>query len=101
MENKRIKSDKKNKRTCLGCHKKIDKFSLYRIANIKEDLGKEKTIILDLTQKKGGRGAYLCSVECFEKSLEKRFLQKRLRSQLSSEKINEIKEEIKKATRGK
>lgn len=102
--------NKKNFRTCLGCHKVLEKNNFFRIACIKEneqekqkndnikklklDNGiykyKEKKvkIILDESQNIGGRGAYICSIKCFEKALENNFLSKRLRINLS-EKIKE------------
>ncbi len=92
--------NEKNIRTCLGCHKKTNKYSLYRIASIKKDDNK-KNIVLDIEQNQGGRGAYLCSLECLEKSTENKFLQSRLRSHVSMEDIINIKEEIKKRPRGK
>lgn len=108
--------NKKNIRTCLGCHIKQEKTNLFRIANIKinqdnekenrenNNAKKDKTkinnkVILDETQNMGGRGAYICSIQCLEKALEKNFLQKRLRINLSEEQKENLKQAISKAER--
>jgi len=47
-------------RTCIVCRKKLPKKELLRLCV------KGNQIILDRSQKEGGRGAYFC-VECFSK----------------------------------
>ena len=50
-------------RTCVVCREKKDKRDLLRIVNNAED-----GIIIDLTGKKNGRGAYVCdSADCWNK----------------------------------
>lgn len=97
--------NKKNIRTCLGCNKKIDKKLLYRIASIKNNNNKSNNsnnIIFDEEQNKGGRGSYVCSIDCLNKAIEKSFLQKRIRSKIKIEEISKIAERIKQsATRKK
>ncbi len=96
--------NKKNIRTCLGCYIKKEKQEMYRIANIKNkdkdansnDNTNKRTnnIIFDKDQTFGGRGVYVCSIACLDKSLERNFLQKRIKRNIKSDKIEEIKEEI-------
>jgi len=47
-------------RTCIVCKKKLPKKELLRFCV------KDNQIVLDKTQKEGGRGAYFCS-ECISK----------------------------------
>jgi len=47
-------------RTCIVCRKKLPKNELLRFCV------KDNQIVLDKTQKEGGRGAYFCS-ECISK----------------------------------
>ena len=47
-------------RTCIVCRKKLPKKELLRFCV------KDNQIVLDKTQKEGGRGAYFCS-ECISK----------------------------------
>ena len=56
----------------------------------------ENEIILDVTGRKNGRGAYICkSVECFEKAVANRGFERSLKTKIPSEIIDEIKEELK------
>lgn len=88
--------NKKNIRTCLGCFEKQDKLNFYRIASIKINKDKELKVVFDKKQNMGGRGAYICSINCFEKALEKKFLQKRLRVNLNKEEQDNLKEMLNK-----
>ena len=57
-------------RQCVGCGEMKNKKEMMRVLKTPED-----TIVLDLTGKKNGRGAYLCkSGECLNKSLKKKFI---------------------------
>lgn len=56
---------KKPQRQCVGCRQMKDKKSLIRI--IKSDEG----MMIDVTGKKNGRGAYVCpNKECIEKAIK-------------------------------
>ncbi len=51
-------------RKCTGCGEMKTKKELIRVLKTPED-----TIVLDVTGKKNGRGAYLCNqLECFRKA---------------------------------
>ncbi len=94
--------NKKNIRTCIGCNLKKDKKNLYRIAkikvlkNINKKDDKNKNIIFDSSQQKGGRGVYVCSAECLDKAIQRKFLQNQLKQNISISTIEELKEAIKK-----
>lgn len=55
---------KKNpSRQCVGCNEMKDKKELLRVIKTSDD-----EILLDVTGKKNGRGAYICqSISCFQK----------------------------------
>ncbi len=81
--------------------KKDDKKNLFRIARIKvkQEIGNKQVevideVILDKDQNMGGRGSYICSNKCLEKSLEKMFLKKRLRTNIDVKSIEKIKKTI-------
>ena len=59
-------------RTCAGCHKKMNKKDLIRIAK------NDNKLIIDLSQKEDGRGAYICkNIDCLEKVIKNKGLEKR------------------------
>ncbi len=75
-------------RTCTGCRESKPKKELIRV--VKE--GDEVSV--DFTGKKNGRGAYLCkNVECLEKAIKSRGLNRTLKI---SKIDNEIYEELRK-----
>jgi predicted RNA-binding protein YlxR (DUF448 family) len=57
-------------RMCVGCQDLKNKKELLRVVRTPED-----EVILDVTGKKSGRGAYVC---CNEQCLSKAFKEKRL-----------------------
>jgi len=66
-------------RTCIGCGEKKPKGELLRIVKTPEG-----TLTIDLAGKKGGRGTYICfNLDCLEKAIKKKSLQRSL-------KVNEI-----------
>ena len=68
-------------RMCTGCSSKKDKRELVRIVK-----DKEGNISLDKTGKMAGRGAYLCNnVECLDKEIKTKRLEKALESKISNE----------------
>ena len=73
-------------RTCMGCNEKKPKKELVRIVK-----NKEGQISLDKTGKAEGRGAYICDcVECLEKVVKSKRLEKVLESQISEEVYNNL-----------
>lgn len=52
----------KAERTCIGCRKTASKASLVRI-----NRSSTGDVVVDASGKAPGRGAYVCSRECFER----------------------------------
>lgn len=70
----------------MGCNEKKPKKELVRIVK-----NKEGQISLDKTGKAEGRGAYICdSVECLEKVVKSKGLEKVLESLISEEVYNNL-----------
>lgn len=77
-------------RTCMGCNEKKPKKELIRIVKNKEGI-----ISLDKTGKQEGRGAYICnSVECLEKVVKSKRLEKVLEKEISEQIYNNLKDII-------
>lgn len=73
-------------RTCMGCNTKKNKNELIRIVK-----DKEQKICIDRTGKMEGRGAYICdSVECLDKVIKSKRLDRVLERKLSEEIYNEL-----------
>ena len=68
-------------RTCIGCSTKKNKNELIRIVK-----DKNGNISIDKTGKANGRGAYICDeVECLEKSIKSKRLEKTFETKISEE----------------
>ena len=84
MENKHIPV-----RECIVCGKKVPKAHLVRIAKSGDE------IFLDLSQKSGGRGAYICKdTDCYDKLLKKRRLDRAFKRSVDNSVYEEILKEI-------
>ncbi len=56
---------------------------------------KDGEISADLTGKKSGRGAYICNdMECFEKAVKKRSLERALKCAIPAEVYEKLREQI-------
>ena len=67
-------------RTCIACREKTDKRELTRIVRT-ADAG----TVVDLTGKRNGRGAYVCSKQtCWEKVVSTQLLDKALKTEISA-----------------
>jgi predicted RNA-binding protein YlxR (DUF448 family) len=76
-------------RMCVACREMQAKKDLMRIVRTDDGL------ILDLTGKRNGRGAYLCRKEaCLEKAIKTRALERALEAPLSEETKAAIRSEI-------
>lgn len=85
-----MKQKKVPVRMCVACREGKPKKELIRIVK-----NKEGAVGVDLTGKAQGRGAYLCpAVECLEKAVKSRALQRALECELSEEMVAEIKRVI-------
>lgn len=77
-------------RKCVGCQEMKNKKEMMRILRTEE--GK---IILDITGRKNGRGAYLCySTACFERAVKSKALERSLKTAITAEIYEELKKEI-------
>ncbi len=77
-------------RMCIGCGEMKEKRSLVRVIKTPED-----EILLDVTGKKSGRGAYLCkSMECFEKAQKCRRLERAFSCKVDNAVYEELKDEL-------
>ena len=85
-----MKQKKVPVRMCVACREGKPKTELIRIVR-----NKEGAVGVDLTGKAQGRGAYLCpSVQCLEKAIKSRALQRALECELTEEMAAEIKRVI-------
>ena len=73
-------------RTCMGCNEKKPKKELIRIVKNKDGI-----ISIDRTGKLDGRGSYICDqVECLDKVVKSKRLEKVLESKISDEVYNNL-----------
>ena len=70
----------KHERTCIGCGKRSSKGDFYRIVRKGDAI-----VQFDATRRAPGRGAYVCSLDCFEAALRGRKLQRALRVAVDDE----------------
>ena len=87
-ENKPLRRQKHiPQRTCLVCRQKTDKRSLTRIVSTKDN-----GVLIDLTGKQNGRGAYICDQPmCWEKIItNKQVLVQALKTDVTTEEIAAI-----------
>ncbi|MDT8716421.1 YlxR family protein [Clostridium sp. 19966] len=77
-------------RMCTGCNEMKPKKELIRVVK-----SKENEVSIDLTGKKPGRGAYICrSIECFEKAVKTKRLERNLEIKISEDLYEKLKGEI-------
>ncbi len=77
-------------RQCVGCGEMRSKKELLRVIRTGED-----EILLDVTGKKNGRGAYLCpGRECLEKALKGKGLERSLKISIPEEIIENLTKEM-------
>ena len=85
-----MKQKKVPVRMCVACRQGKPKKELFRVVR-----NKEGSVGVDLTGKAQCRGAYLCpSVDCLEKAIKSRALQRALECELTEEMAAEIKRVI-------
>ncbi len=78
-------------RMCTGCGEMKSKKELVRVVK-----SKEGEISLDLTGKKAGRGAYICSnLECLQKARKARRLEKAFSARIPDEIYDEMEQQLK------
>ena len=77
-------------RKCTGCGEMKPKKELIRVLKTGED-----EVVLDLTGRKNGRGAYLCnSVFCFQKAKKTKGLERSLQMKIPEELYEVLEKEL-------
>ena len=77
-------------RQCTGCREMKSKKEMMRVLKTVED-----EIVLDTTGKKNGRGAYVCfSMECLEKAMKSRGLERSLKTRIPEDVYETLKKEF-------
>ena len=77
-------------RQCTGCREMKNKKEMIRVLKTAED-----EIVLDVTGKKNGRGAYICfSRECLEKARKNYGLERSLKASIPEEVYESLEKEF-------
>ena len=70
----------KQERRCVACRKSLPQFDMLRVAKINNEFA------LDVNQKLGGRGAYICkSKECMDLAIKKKLLNRAFKMNVNPE----------------
>lgn len=75
----------KHLRSCIACGTSASKRDLVRIVRTPEG-----SLQLDTSGKKPGRGAYVCSISCFEQALRSSKLQRALKTNISQNELESL-----------
>lgn len=85
-----MKTKKIPSRICVGCRQAREKRDMVRVVKTAENV-----ISLDETGKKNGRGAYICrNMECLQKAVKSKGLERSLKTQIPDEVITLLEEEM-------
>ena len=85
-----MKNMKLPMRKCTGCGEMKTKKELLRVLKTPED-----EIVIDITGRKNGRGAYLCpSVDCLTKAVKNKGLERSLKVSVPETVYEELKKEM-------
>ncbi len=84
----------KRQRSCIACGKLAGKTELYRIVRTGDG-----SVVFDGTGRVPGRGAYVCSEECFAAACRSKKLDRALRAALGSDDYERIASEVAQALR--
>lgn len=78
-------------RQCTGCGEMKSKKELIRVIKTPDE-----EIVIDVTGKKNGRGAYLCnSFDCFQKARKTKALERSLKVAIPDEIYEQLEKELK------
>lgn len=75
----------KRLRSCIACGTSASKRDLVRVVRTPEG-----SLQLDTSGKKPGRGAYVCSLSCFEQALRSSKLQRALKTNISQNELESL-----------
>lgn len=79
-------------RQCTGCREMKSKKEMIRVLKTPED-----EIVLDTTDRKNGRGAYVCpSTECLDKAIRNHGIERSLKTSVPEEVYEDLKKELSK-----
>lgn len=85
-----MKVKKIPQRMCTGCMEMKPKKELIRVVK-----NKDGEVSIDVTGKKPGRGAYICrNIDCLEKAVKQKRLEKNLEKKFDDELYARLKDEI-------
>lgn len=85
-----MKTKKIPQRQCVGCGEMKAKKELLRVIKTPEE-----EITIDATGKKNGRGAYICnSVDCFNKAVKSKGLERSLKMSIPAEVYEQLEKEL-------
>lgn len=85
-----LKKRKIPQRMCTGCMEMKPKKELIRIVK-----SKDGEVSVDITGKRPGRGAYICkNIECLEKAVKQKRLEKNLEIKVDDELYNKLRNEV-------
>jgi hypothetical protein len=85
-----MKVKKIPQRMCTGCMEMKPKKELIRVVK-----NKDGEVSVDVTGKKPGRGAYICrNIDCLEKAVKQKRLEKNLEKKIDDELYARLKDEI-------
>lgn len=77
-------------RKCVACQEMMAKKELIRVVKTPED-----EVLIDLTGKKSGRGAYLCGkVSCFKLARKQRSLDRALKSAVAADVYEQLEQDF-------
>ena len=83
-------------RQCVGCREMKEKRELIRIL-----CTEEKEVILDVSGRKNGRGAYICpNTECLEKAIKNKGLERAVKMAVPASIYEELKKEMEEVEAG-
>ena len=77
-------------RQCVGCGEMKSKKEMMRVLKTPEE-----EIVLDVTKKKNGRGAYICpNLSCLNKTIKNKGLERSFKMSIPSEVYEQLKKEM-------
>ena len=77
-------------RQCVGCHEMKSKKEMLRVLKTAEE-----EVILDITGKMNGRGAYLCkNAECLKKAMKHKGLERSLKMEIEKNVYEKLEKEF-------
>lgn len=95
MESAVVTKEIKRRRSCIACGRVAGKGELCRIVR-----GQNGAVMVDETGRVPGRGAYVCSIGCFDTACKTKKLDRALRMTLGSDDYERIAGDVAKALRG-